>query len=140
MPAAAPDTGAVPGVDPSGSPLAIIPLGGIGGQSSTVTGALEVTGDKAVIASSCAVTAGNVTIDVTLAQRGVHHVCASTAVKLAAETFVPKDETPGLLLALDQGAVEANLTNGRNSDVVLTPDFRILISGPGLAEFSAPTD
>jgi hypothetical protein len=38
------------------------------------------------------------------------------------------------MLALDHGAVETSFATGRNSDVVLTPDFRILIGGPGAAE------
>lgn len=98
-----------------------------------MTGALEVTGDKAIIAASGAVSSGNATTDVTLPQRGILHVCASTTVKLAADTSVPSSELPGLLMALDHGALEADLTIGRNSDVVLTPDFRILVSGPGPA-------
>jgi hypothetical protein len=117
----------------AGAPIAIIPLGGKAGQAPTVTGALEVTGDKAIIAASGAVTSGDATTDVTLPGRGALHVCAATTVKLAADTGVPKDETPGLLMALDHGAIEADLKTGPNSDMVLTPDFRILISGPGTA-------
>ena len=99
-----------------------------------MTGALEVTGDKAIIAASGAVTSGESTTDVTLPRRGMLHVCALTTVKLAVDSSVPKDETPGLLMALDHGAIEASLATGRNSDMVLTPDFRILISGPGAAD------
>lgn len=60
-------------------------------------------------------------------------MCASTTVKLAADKSVPTDEAPGLLMALDHGAIEAEFSTGKNSDMVLTPDFRILISGPGTA-------
>ena len=112
-----------------------MPLAGATGQAPTVTGALEVTGGKAIIAAAGAVTSAGATTDVTLPSRGVLHVCASTTVKLAADTSAPKDETPGLLMALDHGAIEANFSTGRNSDLVLTPDFRILISGPGTANF-----
>ncbi len=118
----------------AGAPIAIVPLGGKAGAAATVTGALEVTGDKAMIAASGSVTSGKATTDVTLPQRGVLRVCAATTVKLAADTSVPKDEKPGLLMALDHGALEADFATGRNSDMVLTPDFRILISGPGKAD------
>jgi hypothetical protein len=47
---------------------------------------------------------------------------------------VPAGETPGLLMAMDHGAIEASFATGRNSDILLTPDFRILIGGPGAAE------
>jgi hypothetical protein len=38
------------------------------------------------------------------------------------------------MMALDHGAVELSFATGRNSDVLMTPDFRILISGPGSAD------
>jgi hypothetical protein len=38
------------------------------------------------------------------------------------------------MMALDHGAVELSFATGRNSDILLTPDFRILIGGPGAAE------
>jgi len=69
-----------------------------------------------------------------LPRRGVLRVCASTTVKLAADSSVPADEVPGIMMAMDHGAVEASFATGRNADVLLTPDFRILIGGPGSAE------
>jgi hypothetical protein len=44
---------------------------------------------------------------------------------------------PGLLMAIDHGAVEmsfANLPASGNADILMTPDFRILIGGPGASE------
>jgi hypothetical protein len=61
-------------------------------------------------------------------------VCPSTTVKLAADANVPAGEVPGLLMAMDHGAVEMSFATSRNADTVLTPDFRILISGPGASE------
>ncbi len=115
-------------------PIAIVPLAGKNGaQTPTVTGALEVTADKAIIAASGAVTSGDATTEVTLPNRGVLRVCARTTVKLAVDSSVPANETPGLLMALDRGAMEADLATGPNADIVLTPDFRIMIAGPGTA-------
>jgi len=99
-----------------------------------VTGALQVTKGTAFILSSGTVTSGSMTTNVVLPRRGVLRVCASTTVHVAADKSVPAGETPGLMLALDRGAVEASFATGKNSDVVLTPDFRILIGGPGAAE------
>jgi hypothetical protein len=103
-----------------------------------VTGAIEVSQGKAVIVASGAVTSGAETTEVVLPHRGVLRVCASTTVKLAADSSVPAGEVPGLLIAMDHGAIEmsfaASLAAGRNSDILLTPDFRILIAGPGAAE------
>jgi hypothetical protein len=115
----------------SAGPIAIIP---IDNKGATVTGALEVTAGRAMIASSGTVTAGKETTEVMLPHRGVLRVCASTKVSLAADTSVPAGEIPGLMMALDHGAIEASFATGRNSDTIMTPDFRILIGGPGAAD------
>ena len=116
-------------------PIAIVPLDSkIPGAAAEVTGGLQVFNGRAFIAASGAITAGNDTTQVTLPYRGILRVCASTTVKLAADSSVPTGEVPGLMLAMDHGAVEASFATGRNSDILMTPDFRILIGGPGAAE------
>jgi hypothetical protein len=87
-----------------------------------------------MIATNGAITSGANTTEVTLPRRGVLRVCASTTVKLATDASIPKNEVPGLMMVLDHGALEASFATGRNSDVLLTPDFRILIGGPGAAD------
>ncbi len=117
------------------SPIAIVPLDSKNpDKAAKVTGALEVTQGKAIIASSGTITSGAETTQVILPHRGVLRVCASTSVKLAADTSVPAGEIPGLMIALEHGAVEASYATGQNSDILLTPDFRILIGGPGAAD------
>ncbi len=129
---------ATPSASASAAPIAIVPLDADHpGQGPTVTGALEVTGGNATITASGAVTAGSRTSDVILPRRGTLRVCASTTVKIAA-AGVPAGEAPGLLMAIDHGAVEMSFANTsaneQNADVLLTPDFRILIGGPGASE------
>ena len=120
---------------PSATPLAIVPLdSNNAGSAAAVTGALEVTGGKALIAASGTVTSGAATTEVLLPHRGTLRVCASTTVKLAADSSVPSGDMPGLMMALDHGAVETSFATGRNADILLTPDFRILIGGPGAAD------
>jgi hypothetical protein len=103
-------------------------------NGATVTGALEVSAGKAVIVASGTITSGSETTQVILPHRGVLRVCASTTVKLATDSSSAAGETPGLMMAMDHGAIEASFAIGRNADFVLTPDFRILIGGPGAAE------
>ena len=133
-PSAAPDSNPSYGPTLSG-PIAIVPLDNKDPASAAmVTGALQVANGRAMIATNGAITSGTATTEVTLPRRGVLRVCASTTVKLAADASVPKDEVAGLMMVLDHGAVEASFATGRNSDVLLTPDFRILIGGPGAAD------
>jgi len=125
----------IQGVPTTAGPIAIVSLDSKDPASAAmVTGALQVANGKAMIATNGAITAGTNTTDVTLPHRGVLRVCSSTTVKLASDASVPKDEVPGLMMVIDHGAVEASFATGRNSDVLLTPDFRILIGGPGSAD------
>jgi hypothetical protein len=116
-------------------PIAIVPLESNNPDAAAkVTGALEVSQGKAIIVASGSITSGTQTTEAMLPRRGTLRVCASTSVKLAVDSSVPSGETPGLLMAMDHGAIEASFATGRNSDFVLTPDFRILIGGPGAAD------
>ncbi|HEY1209621.1 MAG TPA: hypothetical protein VGE85_09650 [Terracidiphilus sp.] len=121
------------------APIAIIPLESKNPDAAAkVTGALEVTQGRAVIVASGTITSGSQTTEVVLPHRGILRVCASTTVKLAADSSVPSGDTPGLMMAMDHGALELSFATsgsaGRNADFLLTPDFRILIGGPGAAE------
>jgi hypothetical protein len=119
----------------SAGPIAIVPIDAKNPEAAAkVTGALEVSSGKAIIVANGTITSGSQTTQVVLPRRGVLRVCASTTIKLTADTSVPTGETPGLMMAMEHGAIEASFATGRNSDILLTPDFRILIGGPGAAD------
>ena len=116
-------------------PIAIVTVNGPNASANpTVTGALEISGGKAMIAASGSITAGDRTTTVVLPHRGTLRVCATTTVKLAADASVPAGDAPGLLMAIDHGALETSYATGQNADIILTPQFRILIGGPGASE------
>lgn len=113
-------------------PIAIVSVEGV-----QLTGAMDVAEGKAMIATNGTITAGDRTATVTLPHRGSLRLCATTKVSLTSDTSIASTllsgEAPGLMMALDRGALEAGFATGKNSDVILTPDFRITISGPGTA-------
>jgi hypothetical protein len=123
-----------------GQPIAIVPT-----EGAEISGALNVAEGKALIGASGTVTAGEHPVTITLPRRGNVKLCATTKVSLTSDVSVPStatadglktgaaNEPAGLMMALDRGAIEAGFATGVNSDVILTPDFRILISGPGIA-------
>jgi len=126
---------AVPAASTMTNPIAIVPLDSRApGSAAVVTGALQVVNGRALISSSGTVTSGQTPTEVALPNRGALRICAATTVKLATETSAPVGELPGLLLAMDHGAIEASVTTGQNADTVLTPDFRILIGGSAAAD------
>src|SRR5579862_3672283 len=121
-------------VSSSATPIAIVPLDSrMPGSAASVTGALQVAGGRALITANGTVVSGTTTTEVSLPDRGTLRVCASTEIKLTADSNVPLGESPGLMMAMDHGAIEASFATGRNADILLTPDFRILIGGPGSA-------
>jgi hypothetical protein len=120
-------------------PIAIVPLDSkVPGHAAEVTGALMVNEGRAYVVANASVRAGNETAQITLPYRGTLLVCASTNVKLTADMSSLADGTPGLMMALEHGAVELSyagtIANLKSADVLLTPDFRILIGGPGAAD------
>ncbi len=94
---------------------------------------VSVTNGLASIGNNQAVTAGDKTVNLKLTRGGNLNVCATTQVHLSTDTTVSGG---GLMIALNRGALEGHYIPGQFSDVILTPDLRILISGPGTADFS----
>jgi hypothetical protein len=120
-------------------PVAIVPLDkAIPGAALDVDGSMQAWNGRAYLTGSGNISAGTATAEVTLPYRGTMHVCASSTVKLASDSSAPAGEVPGLLIALDRGAVEmsfaASAAREKNADTLLTPYFRILIGGPNAAD------
>lgn len=110
-------------------------------QALQATG-VQVSGDVRVgdgemqLGNGSTITAGPETVPITLTRGGDLKLCATTTVHLARDRSVQAADASGLMLGLDRGAIEARYETGKYSDVLLTPDLRILISGPGEADLS----
>ena len=98
-----------------------------------VAGAVTLGGSSTLLGNGSTVTAGNVTLPIRLTRGGTLDLCATTELHLSQQSSA-SDPNSALMLALDRGAIEAHYSVGKNSDVVLTPDLRILLSGPGKAD------
>jgi hypothetical protein len=106
-------------------------------QGVSVSGSLTVANGRASIGNDGTIAAGEQNADVTLTRGGDLKLCASTKIHLTTDTSVAGSRPGGpLMIALDRGALEAHYTAGQYSDVLLTPDLRILISPPGAANLS----
>ena len=71
---------------------------------------------------------------ITLAAGRLTRLCSTSSVHLSKDRSIADPASSALMMALDRGAIEANYAVGTYSDVLLTPDLRILISGPGQAD------
>jgi hypothetical protein len=104
------------------------PIGTVGVQDATVSGALEITNGRAVLVGSTTVIAKDHTAEVELERGGKVLVCATSGLHLTAGKNTSVNQP--LMLALDRGAIEVQMA-ATASDVVLTPDLRFAVQGTG---------
>jgi hypothetical protein len=117
----------VPGAAYAQQPVAHMPV-----SDAKVTGAVEIQGGEMRLASGSGVEAGDGGALITLTRGGELKVCANSAVHLATGAATEIGNGGELTLSLDRGAMELQGPLGKFSDVVITPDLRLLLSGPGV--------
>ena len=98
-----------------------------------ISGAVALQGSTLSLGNGSTVTAGKQTLAIHLTRGGNLNLCATTQLRLS-QSKSSSDMPGALMMSLDRGALEAQYTLGKDSDVILTPDLRILISGPGQAD------
>ncbi|MGA9528247.1 MAG: AMIN domain-containing protein [Terriglobales bacterium] len=102
-------------------------------KAARAAGPLEIANDAGSVGSSF--TAGADTAVLKLSSGGELRVCPGTKLSI-----IPSQDRHNLLLGMNTGAIEAHVDLDASADLVLTPDFRIALQGPGEFDFAFSAD
>jgi hypothetical protein len=106
-------------------------IGEVTAADATVDGSVTLTSGVLNVGSGSTVRAGDHAAHIRLQRGGELRVCSRTA--LSVNTSQNGNE---LMLGMSTGALEGDYPLPASADVIMTPDLRILLSGPGHARVS----
>lgn len=107
------------------------PVGQLFASDAKVKGAVELAAGGARVMSGSFVSAGESTAVLRLDRGGEIRVCARTTLSVATS-----QSGRDLIMGLSVGCIETHYTVSATADSIVTPDFRILLAGPGRFDFA----
>ncbi len=117
------------------SPAEPNPIGDVQASDAIVKGSVTMAGSGISLMSGASITSVKGAATLHLRRGGEVRVCAPTTLTITAS----KNERE-LLMSMNVGAMEANYTRAAGADSIVTPDFRLLLAGPGTFHLAISAD
>lgn len=111
------------------------PIGSVVAGDASVQGSVMVASGGTTVMSGSSITAGNNAAGLKLRRGGEVLVCPHSRLSLA-----NSQSGRDLVFGMNTGAIETHYQIGASADTILTPDFRILLAGPGTFHFAVGAD
>lgn len=109
-------------------------IGDVTSPDVTVRGAVIVGSTGTSIVSGSQISAGESNADIHLKRTGELQVCKRSSITVTSSTRGRE-----MLIALNSGSLETHYSLASASDSIITPDFRLLLTGPGAFHFAIGT-
>jgi len=110
-------------------------IGDLYASDASVKGSVVLAAGGTRVLSGSSVTAGDSPAVLKLARGGEVRVCPRTNLAVSSS-----QSGRDLLLGMGNGELEADYSLASSADTIMTPDFRILLAGPGSFHFAVGTD
>ena len=111
------------------------PVGEVFAADATVKGSVILAGTGTKVLPGSSVTAGKQAATVRLARGGEVRVCPGSSVSVSSSA-----SGRDLLWSMGTGTMETHFSLKASADAVMTPDFRLLLAGPGEFHFAIRAD
>lgn len=111
-------------------------VGELFASESTANGPVLLAGTGMSVVSGSQVAAGKSVATLRLARGGEIRLCPNASLTVSVvDANVPKTEQE-LMLSMDAGSIELNYPLNDVGDILITPDFRLTLAGPGVFHFA----
>lgn len=110
-------------------------VGELFAADASVRGSVLLAGTGTKIVSGSSVTAGDAAAVFRLSRGGEVRICPTTSITLTSSKTGRE-----LMIGMSTGSLEAHYNLGMTADTIVTPDFRIMLAGPGTFSFAIKAD